>query len=492
MKNQVGRVAAVPNQMDRADRMEAELTKWLGGLEPTGTPIALRFRTFADLREEAARPLPRLPWLRSALSTTASVGSVVAGAGLLVLLAFIGATAQPGAAVAGAYGSGLSGAGIGSVSPMGGDYNYAPDPVAILLFLFTGALAGCTVLIPRLRRVVGRIAFGKSAAAPGDPLHFRRSWLSVTPIAWILSALAVGLTVWGICNFAASHYDDYMGVFVAYSMIMQTIALFIPVAIAWRYPLRDRSARLLLFGALAVIANLLFYVVLYLGISPEFYTAMSAVFSVVTMLAYIALAAGIAGRAGKVRRPSLRLAALGVGAAFMYATMTLFPTGYESVQPQYLLQSLTGCFTTWIVQAAWVAIAWVGIAAWRRGRGSWAWKLVLAAGTLHLLALAPNFINSIHLLLGPANSSMSILGGWGEVTYTSASGVDFTAAPEVWWQLVTNSASQIALLGALLIGLRPPATKLADPTPEAADAELTDAEAADADAPTGERSPNPA
>jgi hypothetical protein len=499
MKYQDGSFAAARNNhSDRPDRMEAELTRWLDGLEPTGTPITLRFRTFADLRAEAALPRPRLPWLRSALSTMASLGSVVAGAGLLMLLAFIGATAQPGAAVAGSMGSGLSGAGPISVSTMGGDYTIGPDPVAILLFLFTGALAGCTILIPRLRRVVGRIAFGKSAAAPRDPLHFRRSWRSVTPIAWILSALAVGLTVWSICVIAASHYDEHMRVLVLDSMITQTTALFIPVAIAWRYPLRDRSARLLLFGALAAIANLLFSVVLYfLGSFPTFSQPLTAFWWVVSMLAFVALAAGIAGRAGTVRRPSLRLAALGVGAAFMYATIALFLYGYGSLQPQYLLESLTGYFTTWIVQAAWVAIAWVGIVAWRRGRGSWGWKLVLAAGTLHLLALAPNFINNIHQLLDPSNSSIGILGGWGVVTYTSADGGDFTVAPEFWWQLVTNSASQIALLVALLIGLRPPAPKLIEPTPEPAgaepaDAEPADAELADADAPTGERSPDPA
>jgi hypothetical protein len=147
MKNQVSRVAAAPNRkMDRADRMEAELTKWLGGLEPTGTPISLRFRTFADLRAEAALPRPRIPWLRSALSTMASLGSVVAGAGLLVLFAVIGATAQPGSA-AGAYGPGLSGVGPGSASPFGGDYNYGPGPVAILMLLAASTLAGCIVLI---------------------------------------------------------------------------------------------------------------------------------------------------------------------------------------------------------------------------------------------------------------------------------------------------------------------------------------------------------
>jgi len=68
---------------ERRDRMESELTRWLVGLEPVGTPVALRIRTFSDLRAEAARPRRRLPWLRPALSSMAALGSVVAGAGLL-------------------------------------------------------------------------------------------------------------------------------------------------------------------------------------------------------------------------------------------------------------------------------------------------------------------------------------------------------------------------------------------------------------------------
>jgi hypothetical protein len=486
MKNQVGRVAAVPNrQMDRADRMEAELTKWLGGLEPTGTPISLRFRTFADLRAEAALPRPRIPWLRSALSTMASLGSVVAGAGLLVLFAVIGATAQPGSA-AGAYGPGLSGVGPGSASPFGGDYNYGPGPVAILMLLAASTLAGCIVLIPRLRRVVGRIAFGKSAAAPIAPLPYRRSWRSVTPIAWILVALAVGLTVESIRSLMTSQHDSFMLVLALDGMAAQTIALSIPLTVAWRYPLRDRSARLLLLGALAACADVLLFVAFHLAGGFPSWSEWFTLWPLVYILGFAALAAGMAGRAGAVRRPPRQLAALGVGATFMYATITLFMSGFGDGDFHYLLPNLLGSLSIWIVQTSWVAIMWVGIAAWRRGRTHWGWKLVLAAGAMHLLALAPNFISSLHQLLDPSSSSIGILGGWGVVTYAYPGGGDVMLAPEFWWQMVTNSASQIALLVALLIGLRPPATKPVEPTPEPADAGV------DAGAPIGEPAPTQA
>ena len=490
MKNHLVRGAAAPN--DRTDRMEAELTKWLGGLEPTGTPIALRFRTFADLREEAARPRPRLPWLRPALSSMASLGSVVAGAGLLVLLAIIGASAQLSGAVAGSYGSQLSGAGVGVQSPMGGDYTYGPDPIAILWLVFASVLAGCTVLIPRVRRIVGRIAFGKSAAAPGAPLPFRRSWRSVPPIAWILGAIAVGLCSWGLRNFLTNQVDPYFFILAFNGIITGTIAVFLPVAVAWRYPLRDRSARLLLVGLLAMIANLFFDVVLYLlGILPVANELLMVTWEVVWIIAGITLAAGIAGRAGAVRRPSLRLAAPAVGAAFMYATITLFMYGVGNTQPQYLIENLAIYFTVWVVEVAWVAIVWVGIVAWRRGRGSWAWKLVLAAGVLHFLNLVPNFLDQILQFLDPTRTGFGILGSWGVVTYATPDGSTAIVAPEVWWAMITNAASQIALLLALLIGLRPTSPKPVPPMPEPADAELDDAESATTN-PSTEPSANPA
>ena len=477
MKNQAGRVAAVPNhQMDRADRMETELTKWLGGFEPTGTPIALRFRTFADLREDAARPLPRFPWLRSALSTTSSLGSVVAGAGLLVLVAFIGATAQPGAAVAGSMGSGVAGSGLGLGSDISVDYTWGPDPFSLLMLMVWSCVASCTVVIPLVRRLVGRIAFGKSAASPREPLPFRRSWRSVTPIAWILGAIAIGLIAWSFREFLTARLDTSWFVMSADALITGTTVLLLPVAVAWRYQLRDRSARLLLIGIIASISNLLYEWLLYvLGIMPSYsqlmHELMIAVWALVAIITAVAPAAGIAGRAGTVRRPPFGLAALVIGATFMYAMVSLFiyPTTFGD--PRYLLEDLFGYLSSWVTQAGWAAIVWVGIAAWRRGRGSWGWKLVLASGILHFLALAPTFIWWILQVLDPSSFGFSILGGWGFVTVSGGAGPTATIDPALRWQMITSDGCQIALLVALLIGLRPPATKLAEPTLEEADAE---------------------
>jgi hypothetical protein len=157
--------------------MEAELTGWLCGFEPTGTPVALRIRTFADLRDEAARPHRRFEGLTARLPPFASLGTVVVGAGLFLLLAVAGAGTGGGpiGAAAGSLGSQLSGAGTVAQPPMDDGYAIGPDPVGILMLLLASALAGCTVLIPRLRRLIGRIAFGKAATAPSVPLPFRRS-----------------------------------------------------------------------------------------------------------------------------------------------------------------------------------------------------------------------------------------------------------------------------------------------------------------------------
>jgi hypothetical protein len=275
-----------------------------------------------------------------------------------------------------------------------------------------------------------------------------------------------------------------MLVFATNSLIMGTIALFIPVAVAWRYPLRDRAARLLLLGALATIADMLLNVVLYF-VSDYLWTEwLMTLWRFVWIFAAAALAAGIAGRAGAVRRPPLRLAVVAVGVVFMYATIMY---GYGDLQPQRFLQSLADYLSTWIVQASWVAIAWVGIAVWRRGRGSWGWKLVLAAGTLHVLALAPNFLTEIRQLLDPANSSTSHFGGFGVMTFATSDTGNFAITPEFWWQIVTSIASQAALLIALLIGLRPPAPKRVEPMLDPADAEPTDMAA-----PLGEQTRNPA
>ena len=134
MKYQVGRVAAAPNhQADSSggtDRMETELIGWLTGLEPTGAPIALRLRTFADLREEAARPRPRLPWLMPAVSSIGSLGAVVIGASLIMLIAVVGATVDHVHAVAGAMAP-LAGSGTFKVAAVAPDRVKGVVPVLV-------------------------------------------------------------------------------------------------------------------------------------------------------------------------------------------------------------------------------------------------------------------------------------------------------------------------------------------------------------------------
>ncbi|HEX7490436.1 MAG TPA: hypothetical protein VF337_01890, partial [Candidatus Limnocylindrales bacterium] len=126
------------------DRMEAELTGWLRGLEPGGTPVALRVRTFADLRDEAERPRPRFVWLRPTVSAVVSLGAVALVAGAIMVLSVV---------LGGGHGVG----GPGSVGPTGPDVpagpsdgvvqvvtwdqNVTQNPVALLLYLLTTCLA---------------------------------------------------------------------------------------------------------------------------------------------------------------------------------------------------------------------------------------------------------------------------------------------------------------------------------------------------------------
>lgn len=458
---------------ERRPQMEGELSAWLHGFEPTGTPIAVRLRTYADLREEAARPRPRLPWLMPALSSMASLGSVVAGAGLLVLLAIIGASAQPSGAGAGSLGSGVSGVGPTPQSPLGGDYSYGPDPIGILMLVVCSVLAGCTVLIPRVRRLVGRIALAGGKTAPLAPLPLRRSWRSIPFIVWPLGALAVGMTLWGCRGFLNSEPSLY--VLSLGSVIVGIAAIFTPFVVAWRYPLRDLSARLLLFSALASIAGTLFYVALeILGVTSWDNEWLLICLGVVWAFAAIALAAGLARRSGSVRRPPLRLAAVAVGAAFLLSTAFLFFNELGGDQQlRYLLESVANYLEIWVVMVAWLAILWVGFSAWRRDHSSWGWKLLLAAGALHLLAGLPNDLEQIYYYLVPDANQFGAFGGWMGTMWIATSQGTMMVLPEFWWQMIAMSASQIALLLALISGLRPVPSGSNLPAAEPSSAELS-------------------
>ena len=458
MKYQGGRLAAESNHQAGSsggtDRMEAELTRWFTGLEPAGTPIAVRLRTFADLREEAARPRPRLPWLRPALSSMASLGSVVAGAGVILLLALVGASLDHGGRAAGSFGAAMPAIDTGSPSP-GVYYSYSPDPLPLLALLLFSALAGCTILIPAVRRIAGGIVQMGGATAPSAPLSLRRSWRSrrsVSPIAWILLAVAVVITVWGCRNCITANYDSYTSIIAVNGLVTSGLALFLPFVVAWRYSLADRSARLLLLGAFAAVAELLFQVALFLlGLYPSFGEPIMTIWESVPVLGAVALAAGLAGRAGAVRRPPLRLVAAAVGVAFSSVTMYGFMYGIGNPVNQFGLETMFGFLTSWIRLVAWLAIVWIGWSAWRRNPGSMAWKLVLAAGALHLLALVPNYLMQVYAYLDPEASMTTPF----DMSFTMTDGTITFISPNFWVDAIAGRLSEVALLVALLIGLRP-------------------------------------
>lgn len=442
-------------------RMEAELIKWLGGFEPAGTPIALRFRTFADLRAEADRPRRRLPWLLPALSSMASLGAVVFGAGLIMLLAVAGASVSQGVGGSGGVGPSFVGGGAGS-PPI--DYvtsSYGPDPVALLLLLVASVLAGASVLLPRVQSLVCRIAFGKGEAAPSAPLPFRRPLRSISRLTWVLGAVAAVTLLgqfwiaYGVARMQMVLPEGLPSLFSA--------AMIVPfaVAVALRYPLRDRSSKLLLVGTVAMVANQLLFSTLALlslvGLYPFDWTGLLYLVDFLSVASAVGIAAGLAGRSGSVRRPPLRLAAASVGVAFFIAATYLFleGLGWNPTLP-YPLDHGVSDLASWVVLSAWLAILWVGLSAWRQGRSSWrqgrsswGWKLVVAAGALSLLAGLPIYLNQLYLYLNPTSFNAALDGTTQTEAFTYVVGLDY------WWQMIATVVANAALLLALLIGLRP-------------------------------------
>jgi hypothetical protein len=442
-------------------QMQALLTKWLRGLEPTGTPFALRVRTFADLRDEAARPSPRFARLRPILSTASSVASAGAAAGVVALVAILGATLDRSGGVVGAMGTPLDGE---TVILPASDYYWMPDPLAVLALLVASAVAGAIVFVPWLRNLAGRLAFGRNATEPAPPLPLKRRWRAISPlvwvlaVAWVLFAVQAASTVVSLQQIEARLQGEMGGgdpsfaPLILYSALSPVVWTTLAIAVPLRYPLRDRSAGLLLLGALAPFAGLALVLVAVVSghLVPEVWYA-DAFLSAASI---VAIAFGLARRSGSVRRPPLWLAAVAIGAVFVLT---------ETVPFLYLLipvlswEEITGTVYACASHLSWLAILWVGFAASRRNTHPRAWRFVLAAGVLTVLPWISDYLLTLCSFLPVPYSPVSYDCTAGVCQQSSPSTIPWNILDSLqsWWDLGARLLAQASLAVALLIGLRP-------------------------------------
>jgi hypothetical protein len=346
------------------------------------------------------------------------------------------------------------------------------------------ALAGLSVFMPRVRRLARRVALGTAEAAPAAALPFKRPLRSIPRVAWAMAALGLVSAAWTLwlVNYLSNQPGSVAAApwIFAINLCLLPVVVSVPAVVAWRYPLADRSSRLLLLGTAATLFISLLSLFeatfnLY-GVSALAY-ALEYVYGVLSVTSSVALAAGLARRSGSVRRPPLWLAAAAVGAAFFIQMSFLFDWLFEEsdggvlfgMSPTDLVTWLFAAASNWLELVGLLAIWWVGISAWRRHGGAWAWRLVLMAGTLQLIALLPERLFNLY------NGYLVFYTPFGTV----GAGDFSTMIALAQWRSLTGAIAVTALVLALLIGLRPVPPK-SPPAESSADTPEGDAAAAPA------------
>ena len=467
MKYQAGSFAAArKGHSDRPDRMEAELTRWLDGLEPTGTPIALRLRTFADLREEAARPRRRFARLGPALSSIGSLGAIVIGASLIMLVAVVGATVDHAHAVAGGMAP-LTGS--GSVPQTPGDFSdigYGPDPVALSILFAATALAAWGALQTRVRRFVARGTYGKDEAPAGEPLPFKRQLRHMPRAALATGAIGALFVAWEI--WMVLTYQGAGLIQPNWIVFFQWIGLitFIPYCsiVALRYRLADRSSRLLLTATTAMLAAYVLVAALLtldlMTIYSQWLNELAELSTSLMAVSTVALAAGLASRHGGIPRPPLWIASTIVGGFFLLVAAGYFIVGMWPHTAEGWITDATGILSSWLGTVGWAAITWIGLSAWRQ-RSSWGWRLLLFVGVLALLDRVPGYVLGIY----SSNSIATSPGGDGSLLET-------IRMQYFWWKSTGMTLEMFGVLVVLVSGLRIARPSLGDPASPLQDDEL--------------------
>jgi hypothetical protein len=352
-------------------RMEAELPRWLRTFEPAATPIALRVRVSADLRAEAQRRARPLPWLVPALSSIASLAAVV-GVGLILLLAFASASqihsvGGPGVVLPPDLGNQTGSSGL-SLWPF-----YA-DPVMVLLVLALAVLIAASVCFRPLRAAIGRVVLGKGAGTPAALLPFRRPVRSIPRLTWALGALAMATAVWCELVFGGTPLPGIP--------VLGMSSLAVAFAVALRYPRHDRSSELMLLGSLAVELDMVLLGAVRTAtlVSLHSYFGLLDVVSLLSNLAFVILASGLAARSGLAFRPPLVLAVVAIGGAFLVEV-----TGSDLIyaklvsSPAEIVLAVANALASLLMLVAWLVILWVGLTASLQRHSTWGWRLVVVA-----------------------------------------------------------------------------------------------------------------
>ena len=440
--------------------METELSNWRRGLEPGGTPISLRFQAFADLREEAARPRPRFARPMAALSSAASLGTVVAGAGLMLLaLVFVAGLGHT-TGVAGGVAS-VPGAGQPANPPMDDFGGPGMSPLFMIGLPLATLIAAAGVLWPRLRLALSRLAFGRNPTTPAAPLPLPRNLRSISRLAWVLGAVAVAFALW--FEFWIDHGAE-PGPYRFNDLIAPIMLVPLWASVAVRYPMTDRSVRLILASTIMSITIDLLMVSITLLNQAALYPYWLDLIAVLNAACVVLLAAGVAGRSGGVRRPGLAIAAVAVGASFAMSATFFFWFGLDWRDPSNLSYAISQIGEAWFIKVAWLAMAWVGWNAARRPGAHWGWWLICAAAVLTLLAGLPGYLLQVYSNLAAIPIDLSFVDTpvWAQAsapvtaqTSDQARLLSWASWGATWWSVVLGLLAMASRTAALLSGLRP-------------------------------------
>ena len=401
-------------------RLEAGLSDWLRTLEPAGTPIALRLRVSADLRNAAAGRRRPLPWLLPALSSLVSTAATLAGIGLIVALALAGANASssvggPGT-VSPPAASGLPG--LASETGLGG-----LGQVGLLVLVILSVAAGAPLMLRSVRRAAGRVLFGDGEVPPSELRPLRRPLSEISPVTWALGVVAVAAAVW---LYGVERPDGTLNTLIYYG---NAIVLPLAFVVTLRYQRRDRSGMLLLLGSLSLsLALPLSLAINTVSSDPLAAWPISVALISLRGGGLVVMGAGMLARSGPFGRPRPILAALAVGATTFMVLLRLLQSnpGLGSPWPWVVIE-VVGSFWGALSVVVWLGLLWIGLATvWQRPR-NWGWWLVAASGALVALTVA----------------GLEAKYFW-----------DFNV-PLEWWQLYTQYLALTLILLALLVGLWP-------------------------------------
>ncbi len=402
MNTQFGR-----GRMGGSRGLEAELPTWLCSFEPSALPINARLRISADLRAQAAHPVRAWTRLPRMLSTAASVAVVLAWAALFLLAVTSINTAS--------YGPGAPTGPEPIINPPTTDLGspqWLADPLELALIVVASVLAGAAVNLRLVRSAARRVVFGSGRAIAAAPIPMRRRLRRVPRLALVLAMLPV-------INVVMQPYLNHP------LMLDWSMSLFLPSAlacvVAFRYPVGDRSVRWLLVGGFC------------LGLSVAMHLE---TYSTLRAIGWLALAVGLAARAGVANRPSWLILAATLGVVLYAETGSVISvasryTPVDYVLPSLIYQGASAC----LVDFALIAIIWTAFTSLRSGGGPvWVLVLVAAAGLFGL--------QLYHAL------NMNI-----DLTYWLLPWVDPDTLANVL--LTVQWLSFGALLAGLLIGLEP-------------------------------------